>query len=213
MRPIALCVLTTALLMHSLAWGDNDNAGAPVTMTFSSADRDHPPVRLGDGCKVRIAPVQDVRRNRQTVGFSLAGPFRTTGIEEWLRSGLVTLGDYGYPLADGADDTVPDDGLLIRASVAKTYTWFVGFKIFGMLVLKAEFADRNGIIQSKTYRAFGDKTNMWGAQSELQTTLNFTVSNLLPMIALDLQKLCRRETVAAYSFGGPEIGAALAVPR
>lgn len=213
MRLIPLCVLASALLVHPAARGDNDNTDAPVKMTFNTADRDHPPVRLGDACPVRIAPVRDLRLNRQSVGFSLAGPYVTVGIEEWLRNGLATISDYGYPLADGGDDAAPDDGLLIRASVAKTYTWFVGFKIFGMLVMKAEFADRNGVVQSKTYRAFGDKTNMWGAQSELQTTLNYTVNNLLPMIALDLQKLCRREAVAAYSFGGPEIGAAMSAPR
>jgi hypothetical protein len=188
-------------------------ADEPVPMVFSSTDRDHPPVKLGDGCKIRIAPVNDVRRNKQTVGYSFAGAFATTGIDTWLRSGLATIGEYGYPVADGESDAAPDDGLLIRASVAKTYTWFVGFKIFGMLVVNAEFADRSGVIQSKTYRAFGDKTNVWGAQSELQTTLNYTVNNLLPLIALDLQKLCRRETVAAYTFGGPEVGATLGTVR
>ncbi|PVY64506.1 hypothetical protein C8E08_1830 [Paracidovorax citrulli] len=31
-----------------------------------------------------------------------------------------------------------------------------------MVAVKAEFADRNGVLQQKYYRAHGGKTNMWG---------------------------------------------------
>lgn len=212
MRSTTLAFIFSLSLMSNYVLAQSNEPEAPVPMTFSTSDRDFPSIVLGQGCKVHIAAVQDLRRNKQTVGYSISGPFFTSGIEEWMRHGLSSIADYGFEVTD-APSTTLDDAIIIQVGVSKTYTWFVGFKIFGMLVVKAQFTDKNGLIQEKTYRAFGDKTNMWGAQSELQTTLNYTANNLVPMIASDLLRLCKREKVDAYTFGGPEVGAMLSASK
>ncbi|WP_232441478.1 hypothetical protein [Burkholderia ubonensis] len=70
--------------------------------------------------------------------------------------------------------------------------------------VKAEFADRNGVLQQKYCRSHGDKTNMWGAKTEYVNTLNYGLNNLLPFIARDLQSLCKGEKVDGYSYAGPD---------
>jgi hypothetical protein len=96
------------------------------------------------------------------------------------------------------------DGLAIKTTLTRAYTWQIGLKIFSMVALKAEFVDRNGLLQQKYYRAHGDKTNMWGADSEYLTTLNYGLNNLLPALAQDLVSLCKGSKVEAYTYAGPD---------
>jgi hypothetical protein len=76
-----------------------------------------------------------------------------------------------------------------------------------MVAMKAQFQDRNGVLQEKFYRAYGDKTNMWGANSEFVTTLNYGFNNLLPAMAQDLVSLCNGSKVEAYTYAGPDTAA------
>jgi hypothetical protein len=113
--------------------------------------------------------------------------------------------DYGYPVVRVDAGTMPTDGLLVKTSVTRAYTWQVGLKIFGMIALKAQFVDKNGsVLQDKYYRAHGDKTNMWGASSEFVTTLNYGLNNLLRVMAEDLTSLCKGTKVETYSYAGPD---------
>ncbi|AJX14605.1 hypothetical protein [Burkholderia ubonensis] len=156
-------------------------------------------------CAVHIVPTVDARQNKETIGQSINGALLVGDIGPWVTEGLGHLKDFGYTVTEGSADAPPAaDGVTIRTSVTRAYTWQIGLKIFSMVAVKAEFADRNGVLQQKYYRSHGDKTNMWGAKTEYVNTLNYGLNNLLPFIARDLQSLCKGEKVDGYSYAGPD---------
>ena len=69
-----------------------------------------------------------------------------------------------------------------------------------MLTMKVKYATAGGGVHEKTYRAYGDKTNMWGAEGEYVTALNYGMSNLLPALARDLKLLCDAGKPGSYEF-------------
>ena len=181
-------------------------SGETVEMKYdaSAAEASAKPFRAGN-CKLQIAPTVDARQNKETVGQWMKGALLVGDIAPWMNEGLSHLRDFGYAVSTAHADTAPaTDGVTIRASVTRAYTWQIGLKIFSMVVVKAEFLDRNGVLQQKYYRAHGDKTNMWGAKDEYVTTLNYGLNNLLPFVARDLQSLCKGQKVDAYSNAGPD---------
>ena len=182
-------------------------SGDKVEMKYDAAAREAgaKPVRAG-ACKLRVVTTEDARQNKETIGQSITGALLAGDISPWMTEGLGHLQDYGYTVSTiGATDAAPAaEGVTLRTSVTRAYTWQIGLKIFSMVVVKAEFSDRNGVLQQKYYRAHGDKTNMWGARDEYVTTLNYGLNNLLPFVARDLQSLCKGEKVEAYSYAGPD---------
>jgi hypothetical protein len=178
--------------------------GAPVPLVYETAAREAEPVRQAAVCPIVLAPPQDQRQNKQAIGATFRGPLITGDPAPWLTDGLLQLKDFGYSVQKAGADAPPPGGLLVRTSLSRAYTWQVGFKIFGMIALKAEFVDANGVLQAKRYRAHGDKTNMWGAQGEYVTTLNYGLNNLLREMAVDLAALCKGQKVAEFTYAGPQ---------
>lgn len=184
------------------------DSGDTVEIKYDALDSEVPPKPLpaAAGCTLRIAPAVDARQNRETIGMALgAGALLAPDVSPWMTDGLGHLQAFGYKVSAGpVDGAAAADGITMRASVTRAYTWQIGLKIFSMLAVKAEFSDRNGLLQQKYYRAHGDKTNMVGANSEHVTTLNYALNNLLPFVARDLQSLCKGEKVEGYSYAGPD---------
>jgi hypothetical protein len=196
----ALAATTTATTATTSESGDK------VDMKYDAAasETGAKPFRAGT-CALRIVPVVDARQNKETIGQSIRGALLAGDIAPWMTEGLGHLRDFGYAVSTaGAGDAPAADGVTIRTSVTRAYTWQIGLKIFSMVAVKAEFLDRNGTLQQKYYRAHGDKTNMWGAKDEYVTTLNYGLNNLLPFVARDLQSLCKGKKVDAYSYAGPD---------
>ncbi|VVE71870.1 hypothetical protein PAN31117_04197 [Pandoraea anapnoica] len=180
--------------------------GEKVDMKYDALASENPIGLVQTGtCKVHIAPAVDARQNKETIGASGSGALLADNVSPWMSEGLGHLKDYGYDVADIADGApAPAQGVTIRTSVTRAYTWQIGLKLFSMVAVKAEFIDRNGVLETKYYRAHGDKTNMWGANAEYVTTLNYGLNNMLPFIARDLQSLCRGEKVEEYTYAGPD---------
>ena len=182
-------------------------SGDKIEMKYDAAasETGAKPFRAGT-CALRIVRTVDARQNKETIGQSMGGALLAGDIAPWMTDGLGHLRDFGYSVAtvDAADAPPNADGVTIRTSVTRAYTWQIGLKIFSMVAVKAEFLDRNGVVQQKYYRAHGDKTNMWGAKDEYVTTLNYGLNNLLPFVARDLQSLCKGNKVDAYSYAGPD---------
>lgn len=200
----------TALLLGNAAVAATDSAtesGERVEMKYDAAasETGAKPFRAGT-CALRIVRTVDARQNKETIGQSMSGALLAGDIGPWMTEGLGHLRDFGYVVstASPADAAPAADGVTIRTSVTRAYTWQIGLKIFSMVAVKAEFLDRNGVLQQKYYRAHGDKTNMWGAKDEYVTTLNYGLNNLLPFVARDLQSLCKGEKVDGYSYAGPD---------
>lgn len=180
-------------------------APAGVDMKYSWADREvQAPATLTGTCPVHVVLTEDARQNKETLGVSIGGPLLSGDASRWASDGLINLKGYGFTVDETTVTAPPKDGITIKTSLTRAYTWQVGLKIFSMVALKAQFIDRNGVLQEKYYRAHGDKTNMWGAASEYVTTLNYGLNNMLPVLANDLVSLCKGTKVEAYSYAGPE---------
>lgn len=185
-------------------------SGEKVEMKYdtSAAEVAVKPYRNGT-CKLHIVPTADARQNKETIGQSMKGALLVDDVSPWMTEGLGHLRDFGYAVsaADAADVAKETEGVTIRTSITRAYTWQIGLKIFSMVAVKAEFLQNNGVIQQKYYRAHGDKTNMWGANGEYVTALNYGLNNLLPVMARDLQSLCKGEKVDTYTYAGPDSSA------
>lgn len=177
---------------------------APLEIAYERNARETQAVQLRGTCPIHVASPEDDRQNKETIGAGIHGALLTGEAGHWVSDGLSQLKDFGFTVDQVKDGAAPQDGLTIKTSLTRAYTWPIGIKLFSMVALKAQFIDKNGaVIQEKYYRAHGDKTNMWGADSEFITTLNYGLNNLLPVMAQDLVSLCRGAKVEPYSYAGP----------
>jgi hypothetical protein len=176
-----------------------------LDMKYSWSDREvSAPAALTGTCPVHVVANEDARQNKETLGASIGGPLLSGDASRWVSDGLINLKNYGFTIDETTVTTPPRDGITVKTSLTRAYTWQVGLKIFSMVALKAQFIDKNGVLQEKYYRAHGDKTNMWGAASEYVTTLNYGLNNMLPVMASDLVSLCKGTKVEAYTYAGPD---------
>ena len=175
----------------------------PLEINYDRDTREAPADMHRDLCPIRVATAIDSRQNKETVGQAMGGALLSGDLSKWVTDGLTDLKNYGATVDVGGDAPPSADGVLIRTSLTRAYTWQVGIKLFSMVAIKAQFINKNGVIQEKYYRAHGDKTNMWGADSEYVTTLNYGINNLLPVLAKDLVSLCKGTPVERYSYAGP----------
>lgn len=182
-----------------------EEAQNPVEMKYDRNTREVSAQPQTGVCPVRVVSVVDDRQNKETIGRSMKGALISGDMSKWVTEGLADLNNFGFKVDVTEDASPPQDGsVLIKAHLTRAYTWQVGLKIFSMVALKAQFINKNGVLQEKYYRAHGDKTNMWGAESEYVTTLNYGINNLLPVMAKDLVGLCKGTKVEQYSYAGPE---------
>lgn len=179
-------------------------AQAPMPLQFDAKERETPATVLKGVCPLSVLPADDQRQNKLTIGASLRGPLLTGDSSPWVTDSLLALQDYGYTVQRASSANPPADGVLIKSTLSRAYTWQVGVKIFSMVALKAQFIDKNGVLQEKHYRAHGDKTNMWGASSEYLTTLNYGLNTLVRAMADDLVELCKGKKVEPYTYALPE---------
>lgn len=194
------------MLMTSLMAGAQERQ--PLKMAYSADDKESGTVNLIDvKCPVLVMPVIDGRRNSETIGFSVMhGSLLSGKLDSWVQEGLSELKTYGLQMAPANSlDSGSGSGIALQVKLDKAYTWQVGLKIFSMVTMKASYR-KGGNTQEKSYRAHGDKTNMWGAESEYVTTLNYGLNNMLPAIAEDLKIICDGGKIASYAYVHPVTG-------
>lgn len=188
-----------------IASANTPDYGTKVDMKYDRNARESLALQpYGSTCPVHVVPTEDARQNKETIGQSMSGALLGGDIGRWTTDGLVALKDYGYAVDETSGLEPPATGITVKTSVTRAYTWQVGIKIFSMVAVKAQFIDRSGVLQEKYYRAHGDKTNMWGADAEYVTTLNYGLNNLVPAVARDLQSLCKGQKVETYTYSGPD---------
>jgi hypothetical protein len=189
----------------SAASATTSDYGSKVDMKYDRSARENYALQpYQSACPVHIVLTEDARQNKETIGQSGSGALLAGDISRWVADGLMALKDYGYVVDETRSLEPPASGITVKTSVTRAYTWHLSVKIFSMVALRAQFIDRNGVLQEKYYRAHGDKSNMWGADSEYVTTLNYGLNNLLPAVARDLQSLCKGQKVESYTYSGPE---------
>jgi hypothetical protein len=194
-----------ALVLGSpLAFSADADATPPMELKYDGNARERPVTPVSGTCAVRILPPVDERQNKETIGAGFGGPLLTGEANRWVADGLRHLKDFGFAVEESAAGGSAGDGLAVKTTLTRAYTWPIGIKLFSMVAIKAQFQNKNGVLQEKFYRAYGDKTNMWGADSEFVTTLNYGYNNLLPAMAQDLVSLCKGSKVEAYTYAGPD---------
>lgn len=184
--------------------GSDTGSPPPLDMAYERNAREMPATQLRGTCPIHVALPQDDRQNKETIGAGFRGALVTGEAGPWVLDGLLQLEDFGFTVDQVKDATAPQDGLTVKTYLTRAYTWPIGIKLFSMVALSAQFIDKNGVVvQEKHYRAHGDKTNMWGADSEFITTLNYGLNNLLSVLARDLVSVCSGAKVEPYSYAGP----------
>jgi hypothetical protein len=207
---LSQAAVAAALVLGSplAAFAADEGATPPMELKYDWNARERPATPVSGTCALRILPPVDERQNKETIGAGFGGPLLTGEAGRWMADGLLHLKDFGFAVEESAAGSAPGaSGLAVKTTLTRAYTWAVGIKLFSMVAMKAQFQDRNGVLQEKFYRAYGDKTNMWGANSEFVTTLNYGFNNLLPAMAQDLVSLCNGSKVEAYTYAGPDTAA------
>lgn len=157
---------------------------ARVSMKYSADDVGHPATRLSGTCPVAVVAVADQRPNRETVGYDFKALLSGDPVP-WVDDALRNLKAHGFAVQDPAPGVIG-----IRANLTRAYVWTASLRINSMVALELEYQRPGGMPARAKYRAFGSKTNMWGATDEFMTTLNYAMNNLLLKVAADLQKAC-----------------------
>ena len=128
------------------------------------------------------ASLTDSRFNKETVGSDFK-PLLSADPTPWMRDALRNLKAHGFAVQDSG-------GLQVDASLTRAYVWTASMRINAMVAMDVEFVRPSGEKSRAKYRAFGGKTNVWGATDEFMTTLNYAMNNLLEKIAADAQRFC-----------------------
>jgi hypothetical protein len=185
MRSAATVLAVAILVLGGTAFAQPvPDESSRVTMKYSADDVGHPAVRLSGTCPVAVVAVSDQRPNKETVGYDFKALLSGDPVP-WVGDALRNLKAHGFAVQDPAPGVIG-----IRATLTRSYVWTASLRINSMVALDVEYQRPNGAPVAAKYRAFGSKTNMWGATDEFMTTLNYAMNNLLLKVAADLQKAC-----------------------
>jgi hypothetical protein len=191
MRTLILSImLVTMIPSQSQAQTQSTEQIKPLSMKYDSIAFDTKPQVLQKACAIRLMPAVDGRLNKETLGTNGGTPLLSGDAAGWITEGLMNLKAFGFSVVSASDQNRQAGSLTISPTITRAYTWFVGMKLFGTVVMKVDVQMPNGTIEHKTYRASGDKTNMWGADDEFMTTLNYSLNNLLTKMAGDMENRC-----------------------
>ena len=189
MKKITCISLLLVTLAAQSALAATEGERQPLSMTYDAVAVDVRPVPVAHTCMLNVLPAIDGRLNKDTLGVNQANPLISGDAAAWATSGLQNLTEFGFKIqkTGAAGDQAR---ITLSPKIIRAYTWQVGLKLFGTVVIKMDYTRPDGKVESKTYRASGDKTNMWGADAEYVTTLNYALNNLLGKVAVDLNKQC-----------------------
>jgi hypothetical protein len=162
----------------------------PLSMKYDAVANDVPFVQLRNACAIRLAPVVDARMNKETLGINFGSALLSGDAAAWSTEGLKNLSRFGFKVESVDAGVAAGNGLTLSPQITRAYTWQIGVKLFGTVVVKIDYLKPDGSVEHKTYRASGHKINMWGANYEFMDTLNYAFNNLLRNVATDAEKRC-----------------------
>jgi hypothetical protein len=177
----AVAALCAALLVAPAAAQDT------VSMAYEPNSTDAPPVRLAGACAITVTGIGDQRNNKETVGSEFR-PLLSPDPLPWVEKSLAQLGAYGYTVSRAA--SAKPGEVALSADLRRAYTFHGPLRLNGVVAIDARITAPDGKRIEKKYRAFGSKTNMWGAVDEYMTALNYAMNNLLGQMSADLLKVC-----------------------
>jgi hypothetical protein len=189
------------LVACPLACAQPADTGVSLMLKYESTGTSQAPdSAAGGGCIVRLEPVQDQRQNKLTLGALSGGPLLAGEAGQWLAAGLLRLGEHGYVVRTAEGAAVPVEGVVVRAALTRLYFWSVSHKQYSMVAIKASFSDRNGLLQEKHYRSYGDHPVAGDIPEQLVEALNRDLDHLRLAMATDLASLCKGVRVQPHTF-------------
>jgi len=142
-------------------------------------------------CNVAIAPVIDIRPNKETLGTKGSKPLFSKDVGEWANIGMASLKDYGYSL----QDTDQPGAFIVEPQLYRLYSWPVrGFRIYGMLAMDIKITTPTGQVINKKYRGTGSTNNGWNGDGEYVQAMNDSLNIVVQRIANDIKPLCKKNT-------------------
>jgi uncharacterized lipoprotein YajG len=175
--------LAAALLLCALPAA----AQEPVSMVYDAKTTDNPPAPVPGACALTVTGVEDQRNNKETVGSEFR-PLMSKDPVPWVGAALSGLNAWGYTVTR-ADNPAPG-AAAISATLTRAYIFHGPMRLNGVVAMDARITTPSGKQIDKKYRAFGSKTNMWGAVSEYMDTLNYAMNAVLAQMAADLKDVC-----------------------
>lgn len=157
---------------------------APIAFVYETAN-DVAPVVLPGACQVNIMSVRDARPSIGRV--HVEGPLTSGPTEQWIQDSFDSLKAYGFRVAHSK--TPLPKAVNVDATLIRGYTWFGHMRINGMVAMDLTM-QASGVKKSEKFRAIGSKANIWGADSEFITALNYAVNHTMFNVAKALQREC-----------------------
>jgi hypothetical protein len=72
-----------------------------------------------------VVATEDARQNKETLGASIGGPLLSGDASRWVSDGLINLKNYGFTIDETTVTTPPRDGITVKTSLTRAYTWQV----------------------------------------------------------------------------------------
>jgi len=163
----------------------------PVALTFDPWVTDVKPLKLAGTCTINVVAISDARRTRDGIGAD--APVPAGPPEAWIKSTLDSLKKYGFTVQHG--NTPLPNAVNLDVRVTRAYTWHNQMRINSMLALDVAVSTAQGSSTEK-FRAAASKTNVWGANSEHVTALNYAANSMVFKMAPALKKKCAGVTLA-----------------
>jgi hypothetical protein len=189
-KPASVSTLAAA---HTVIQSGPSDGNTPLSMKYDPSLYETPPVKSDAACALKLMPVVDARLNRDTLGTNRGLPLLSGDAGQWATAGLQNLESFGFTVGM-ANAGAKQNNITLSPKITRAYTWQVGMKLFGTVVIKMDYLLPDGRIESRTFRASGNKNNMWGADDEYMTTLNYALNTLLKQVAADVGKQCASKT-------------------
>jgi hypothetical protein len=192
MKNMPLVALLCAALSPAVAM-----AAEKVTLVYEPQTADNTPRRLvSSTCTVALAPVQDGRNNRETIGHEWEA-IVADGAVPWVTAAADRLKAYGFDVVETS--TPPAGSIGLAPTLIRAYTFHGPMRINGMVALDSRLTLPNGQVEQRKFRASGNKANMAGSASEYVTALNYAINNLMDNVAQQLAPLCPGGALAQAS--------------
>lgn len=161
-----------------------------------------PAQNAGKDCVLAVTQIDDLRKNRDTVGgstfrieaFPNNAPLAVRSLRsgdgvKWMRSAMESMKRYGFAVQHPqVADPVP--GVLpVDISLKIAHAWTAGFTLNSHVAIEATFQTQGGK-SARRYHGFGTKTNWWNANGEYMETLNLAMSEILDSLVRDASASC-----------------------
>ncbi|NHZ61144.1 hypothetical protein [Massilia genomosp. 1] len=164
-------------------------AETKVALNYEAASSDVVAKPVAGACAINIVSISDQRPTKDGIGADF--PVPTDSPEPFVSASLDALKEYGFTVSHSK--TAVPQAVNLDVRLIRAYTLFGHMRINAMVALDVT---AQGAAQEK-FRATGSKANMWGAQSEHVTALNYATNTMLASMAPALAAHCGKAGIAA----------------